>query len=158
VFGSSHKGELGASRLARMLGLDIVPLTESREVQGQTGSFQLLVEGITKVSPESSEHYPPEALLFDKLIGNSDRSNDNLGSRTLSSGKKQPVLFDNAAALTTATFVPNADDEGKIRASNGSLKERVKLLQPESLNDLGIGASEKVKLVERLSTIKDIVG
>jgi len=77
--------EVAAYRLARRLGLDLVPVTVVREWDGRRGSLQQFVEGaVDRLSVEAYglEAADAEALerelargrLFELLVGNPDRS------------------------------------------------------------------------------------
>ena len=46
-YANNYRREIAAYRLDRILGLDVVPPTIVREIEGQTGSLQLFVENAT---------------------------------------------------------------------------------------------------------------
>lgn len=83
--------EVAAYRLARRLGLERVPPTTTREIDGRRGSIQIWVEdatGGTELVVRSAERGPEgiaerdtilrEMALFDLLIRNYDRHLDNV--------------------------------------------------------------------------------
>ena len=87
-FRDHHANEVAAYRLARALGLDMVPPTVAREIGGREGSLQLWIEGAeTEKTFRERELRPVERLkhsmqvdlmnVFDILINNIDRNSGN---------------------------------------------------------------------------------
>ncbi len=80
--------ECAAYELSRLLGLDNIPPTVEREIQGQEGSLQLWIEGAvtetdrrdqdyTLLDDESLSQRWQVMLVFDNLIFNDDRNRGN---------------------------------------------------------------------------------
>jgi hypothetical protein len=86
-FWEAHASEIAAYELDRVLGLDMVPPTVERRVEGELASLQLWVEG-TKWVKEVNQASCPRPMdwakqvcrhkVFDNLIGNIDRNEGNL--------------------------------------------------------------------------------
>jgi len=85
----SFANEVAAYRLSRLLGLDTVPPTVLREIDGERGSVQLWVENAhtreelddTGSQPENPFYWVMQErmiLVWDELISNWDRNTTNL--------------------------------------------------------------------------------
>jgi len=88
-FRDSYMFEMAAFELSRLLGIDFVPPTVSRRLQGQSGSMQVWVENALdegkrtrqKVNPPDVEYWRQELGMmraFDALIYNTDRNVGNI--------------------------------------------------------------------------------
>ena len=88
-FSDRYQYELAAYKLDRMLGLDMVPVTVAREIDGEKGALQAWIEGGVNelVRAERNLHPSDRAQfdrqiermhLFDVLIYNTDRNQQNL--------------------------------------------------------------------------------
>jgi hypothetical protein len=86
-FWESHKAEIAAYKLDRLLGLGMVPVTVERRVNGDLGSVQFWVQGcrMLKDVDQSACLRPMEFAkqvrrqrVFDDLISNVDRNAGNL--------------------------------------------------------------------------------
>ncbi len=84
-FWESYQAEVAAYELDKLLGLDMVPPTVVRKIDGKTGSLQLgipncrtyiEVQGRTPHDPSWS-HQLSRMKLFDELISNPDRHGKN---------------------------------------------------------------------------------
>jgi len=108
-----YQHEMAAYRLDRAIGLNMVPVTVLRSIEGQLGSVQEWVEGA--VDGEAAEAYElalfdsetaREQLgrgeVFDLLIGNHDRGPDDVLS--LVQGGRL-YLIDHSKAFSTSTEV-----------------------------------------------------
>ena len=84
-----YQHEMAAYRLDRALGLDIVPVTVLRELDGQVGSVQEWVEGaidqeaaqaydLTLFETDEAIEQMAKAAIFDALIGNHYRKPDDI--------------------------------------------------------------------------------
>jgi hypothetical protein len=108
-----YQHEMAAYRLDRAIGLDMVPVTVLRDVDGSEGSLQEWVEGA--VDREAAEAYElglfdsesarqqlSRGKVFDLLIGNSDRKSADILS--LVRGDKI-YLIDHSKAFSLSTDV-----------------------------------------------------
>jgi hypothetical protein len=97
--------EVGASTIAEAIGLDFVPPTTVRTVNGVQSSVQLVVSGLTrwqtwsvappgKYNPEANEQF----RMFDYIIANGDRHGWNVLLRS-KGGEFYPVAIDHNLAL-----------------------------------------------------------
>ena len=88
-FRDSYTGQVAAYRLARLMGLDNVPPTVFRQIDGNEGSLALWIEGGTNLTswrqdhPRQPQHpYYQQQLwdmrVFDALINNKDRNTGNI--------------------------------------------------------------------------------
>jgi len=86
-FWEAYKSEIAAYEFDRLLGLDMVPVTLERRVQGELASIQLWVEGcrLLKDVDQSACPRPMDwakqvcrQRVFDNLIANIDRNQGNL--------------------------------------------------------------------------------
>jgi hypothetical protein len=84
-----YEHEVAAYRVARLLGLELVPPTVLREIDGQRGSLQLWVEGalseegrlaedLEAPDPEAYEFQGARMHVFDALIHNHERNPSNI--------------------------------------------------------------------------------
>jgi hypothetical protein len=88
LFRDHHTFEVAAYRLSRLLGLELVPPTVLRTIDGQPGSLQLWVENASTEADAilakrpvfgASRHLQWQVLkVFDALIYNFDRHQNNL--------------------------------------------------------------------------------
>jgi hypothetical protein len=82
----SYRAEIGAYELDKMLGLDLVPPTVERTIEGRPGAIQLWVNGckvyqeLLGKTPVTSgwNHQFSRMKLFDSLIGNTNRNQTSL--------------------------------------------------------------------------------
>lgn len=80
-----HSRELAAYEIDKLLGLEMVPPSVAREIDGQLGSLQFWVNGIhvfgdTKEIPQTPQWSRQLARmkLFDSLLGNTGRNLNNM--------------------------------------------------------------------------------
>ncbi len=106
-FRDSFLFEVAAYRVDRLLGLNMVPVTVLREVDGRPGSVQAWVEGATTleravaegVNPRNPELVPTQFMsmyLLDALIDNVDR---NLGNILVRPDRDEVFLIDHSRAF-----------------------------------------------------------
>lgn len=117
--------EVAAYLIDQKLGLNLVPITVKRELDGKQGSIQLRVNNLDifkrkeqNLNSKKSEFYEyepdPDALLFlDDLLANTDRNKKNV----LSSGGKA-VAIDHNVSLTR-------DSHGYFRETVNSELQKV---------------------------------
>lgn len=105
-FWESYKSEIAAYELDRLLGLDMVPVTLERRVEGELASIQLWVQGcrLLKDVNQSACPRPMEwakqvcrQRVFDNLIANIDRNAGNL----LVDGEWNLILIDHSRAFAS---------------------------------------------------------
>jgi hypothetical protein len=88
LFRDDFTFELAAYRMSRLLGLDRVPPTAAREIDGRKGSLQLWIEDSTteadliesgRATMDAARHLQRQTMLvFDNLIYNFDRHQNNM--------------------------------------------------------------------------------
>jgi len=105
-FWEAYKSEIAAYEMDRLLGLDMVPVTVERRVQGSLASAQLWVEGcrLLKDVDQSACPRPMEwakqvcrQKVFDNLVANIDRNAGNL----LVDGEWNLILIDHSRAFSS---------------------------------------------------------
>ena len=105
-FWEAYKSEIAAYEFDRLLGLDMVPVTLERRVQGELASIQLWVEGcrLLKDVDQSACPRPMDwakqvcrQRVFDNLIANIDRNQGNL----LVDGDWNLILIDHSRAFAS---------------------------------------------------------
>ncbi len=134
--------EVAAYRLDRELGLNMVPATVIREIDGQRGSLQSWVEGA--VDQEAAEAYDLELFdndamsrqleqgeVFDALIGNFDRGPDD---RLCPVNRDRLLLVDHSRAFSTSPELPGVEDNSL--AVDPQLLAELRSLDRESLDEL----------------------
>jgi hypothetical protein len=136
LFRDHYAFEVAAYRLSRLLGLDRVPPTAARRVEGREGSLQLWIEdGITEADMiesgagkmDAARHAQRQTMLvFDNLIYNFDRHQNN-------------VLYDRSGRLWyidhTRSFkrLPELPDRERIAVCERGFLERLRLLDEETI-------------------------
>jgi hypothetical protein len=105
-FWEAYKSEIAAYELDRLLGLDMVPVTVERRVEGDLASLQLWLEGcrLLKEVDQSACPRPMEwakqvcrQRAFDNLVANIDRNAGNL----LVDGEWNLILIDHSRAFAS---------------------------------------------------------
>jgi hypothetical protein len=105
-FWESYKSEIAAYEMDRLLGLDMVPPTVERRVEGELASIQLWVKGcrLLKDVNQSACPRPNEwakqvcrQRVFDNLVANIDRNAGNL----LVDGEWNLILIDHSRAFAS---------------------------------------------------------
>jgi hypothetical protein len=108
-FWESYKSEIAAYRLDRVLGLDMVPPTVERSVEGESGSLQLWVGNCQLLKDIQQSKLPPSPRwvrqlrrqrTFDNLIANIDRNAGNL----LVDDQRNLILIDHSRAFGSNTM------------------------------------------------------
>jgi len=126
----SFAHEIAAFRIDRMMGLDMVPPTVVRVIDGKMGSLQLWVEGAINennrrdedLSPPDPEDFASQlerAELFDRLISNPDRNGSGILITTDDWGVH---LIDHSTAFAPSVSLAQADEAWETR-SNGKFTQ-----------------------------------
>ena len=155
-FHESYRAEAAAYRLSRFLGLDMVPPTVVRRLDGEAGSLQLWVECYRQLTEVGEGEHPPaiswseqwaRMRFFDALIANPDRNAGNV----LVCDEWQIVLIDHSRALSlerrraAPSELPNRFDR---RLLDGARTLDMEQLEP-LLGDLYLKAELKTLLRQR---------
>jgi len=135
-FWESYQSEVAAYALDRVLGLDMVPVTVERRIEGDRASVQLWIDGTRLLSDVGSE-VPPRPhewarqvrrqRVFDALIANIDRNAGNM----LVDEDWNMILIDHSRAFMK-NETPFLD---RITAVDRQLYEAVKALDEATLNE-----------------------
>lgn len=136
-FWESYEAEIAAYELDKMLGLNMVPPTITRNVNKKTGSLQYWVRDC-KLYKEIQDQPPPRPSewshqlstmkLFDVLINNLDRNAQNF----LVDGDWHMVLIDHSRAFTSGDKM--AKDPKKLPAQfDRKVVEKVRALDDAAL-------------------------
>jgi len=105
-FWEAHQSEIAAYELDRLLGLDMVPVTVERRVEGSLASLQLWVEGCRNLKDVDQSACPKplewakqvcRQRVFDNLIANIDRNAGNM----LVDGEWNIILIDHSRAFAS---------------------------------------------------------
>ena len=129
VFGfqDSYRLEIAAYEIDKMLGLDMVPATIERRIDGRTGSVQLWANVLMSEAERIKQRLPPanplpfsrmgsNRAVFDQLISNIDRHLNNL----LIDPDWNLILIDHSRGFYT-NDKPHAPDE-MVRFSRALLE------------------------------------
>jgi len=154
--------EVAAYRLDRELGLNMVPATVIREIDGQRGSLQSWVEGA--VDQEAAESYNLELFntetvakqlvqgqVFDALIGNSDRKPADFLCLV---NRQKLLLIDHSKAFSTSPELPW--DEDNSLSVDPQLLAGLRSLDQETLEGL-LGDLISDRQIEALLQRRDTI-
>lgn len=144
----SYRAEIAAYEIDKMLGLDMVPPTTERIIDGRRGSIQLWVNNcrdykdLRGKTPATSEwnHQVSRMNLFDALIGNTGRNETNV----LVDPNWEIVLIDHELGFSSETELQNPPSQfdrrllAKLRAlREEGLQSRVKgILSTEDIRNV----------------------
>jgi hypothetical protein len=159
-FWESYKSEIAAYELDRLLGLDMVPVTVERRIEGLKASVQLWVSDAQLLSEVGSQK-PAKPLawakqvcrqrIFDALTANIDRNAGNM----LIDDEWNLILIDHSRAFAT-NDTPFLD---RINQTDREIYDALKALDEptlmERLKPWLFGASSVRALLERRDKIVD---
>ena len=105
----SYETEVAAYEIDRMLGLDMVPPTVVKEIDGQTGSLQLWVDGCRLYEDVEGDDHETVSWerqmscmrVFDAVIGNRERGVRNY----MVDEEWNVVLIDHSQAFSTSHYL-----------------------------------------------------
>jgi hypothetical protein len=112
----NYRSDIAAYELDKMLGLDMVPPTVERIIEGRPGNIQLWINGcrlykdLQRNIPTTSDwkHQVSRMNLFDALIGNTGR---DAGNNLLVDPNWDIVLVDHLLAFSNETELRNPPDQ-----------------------------------------------
>ncbi len=155
-----YEYDVAAYKLDRLLGLDMVPVTVVREVNGKRGAAQLWVEDSLslarmvrdKVSPAGQCPIPPQYYLmnaFDVLTFNTDRNQGN----ALFTKDWMLILIDHTRGFRLGTGLPPLLYKGGLSVTP-ALAERLMLLTPSwcSASSVRISPSARSRRCSSVAT------
>lgn len=161
-FTDKFQHEVAAYRLDRRLGLNVVPVSVLRSLDGEPGSVQAYVEDA--VDQESAAAYElsffdrewvkdkiAEGVVFDALIGNPDRGADDI---LCTVNEDELYLIDHSKAFTTSPEI--GWEEGRTVSIDPELIGALEGLDETSLKeDLGDLISEQQ--IEAILARRDLI-
>lgn len=138
-FRDSWKNEVAAYRLDRLLGLDLVPPTIERRIDGRQGSLQLWLDDVvTETERRAGRHEPPDLLAWSVQMGRvrllhqlvHDTDHENTGNILVDEDFRVWVIDSSRAFRTRKELLPDAPLHRYERA----VWERLRALDAEELN------------------------
>lgn len=129
-----HVYDIAAYRLDRLLGLNMVPVTVGRTVDGRDGSLQYWVEDSVNERQRREMNLNIESLcplekqyalmeLFDRLIYNTDRTQENI----LYTQDWRVALIDHSRSFRTTLGIPATVREVSLAAAPGFARHLAEL-------------------------------
>jgi hypothetical protein len=161
-FRDSYESELAAYKINEILGLYNIPPTVYREVEGRSGSVQLLMEKTTKeVDRRKKGTTPPDVTswnrqshdmrVFDNLINNVDRNQSNI----LIDKDWNLWCIDHTRSFAMDESLPSPEKVSRCsRSLYNALKEMDEDLVRETLSSLLRGAEVDAFFVRREKIIE----
>ena len=133
--------EVAAYRIDKMIGLDLVPVTVERKINGKQGSLQFWIDDLVSELDRESKSLSasgwcplgeqwPLMFIFDALIYNDDRTKQNM---TYSGDDWMMFLIDNSRAFRTDRGRPKDIRKVELKLSS-MLSDRLETLNQENLN------------------------
>lgn len=156
-FATNPHAEVLASEIAELTALAHVPVTVYRDIENMKGSLQLFMPRNEDENTLSFEQQLREMKIFDFLINNQDRRNDNI----IISGN-YTVAIDHSQSFSTQKN-PLSETELKIAIKSLSKPKQIKLLtlSPQTLIQKAQShqlTNEQTQALEsRLKKLKDLI-
>ena len=121
--------DIAAYLLDRMLGLNMVPVTVSREIDSEPGSLTFWIDDAIDETERKRQGLPPmgdkaSRLVFDLLIFNEDRNTGNI-LYTVDDGRMH--LIDHSRSFRTYTGRPRNLKKLEVELPDGLMKKLVNL-------------------------------
>jgi len=149
----SYKYEISAYRIARHLGLNMIPPTVLRTVKGKKGSLQLWIDdSFNDKNRIEDKRYPSESCvlyyqaslmnMFDILIFNEDRTLSNV---LYTKADWMMWMIDHSRTFRTSKLAPRYLKSARLRHS-AKIEKSLKNLNYESLHKLTKGLLTKRQL------------
>ncbi len=160
-FEESHRAEIAAYRLSRLLGMDMVPPVVERRIRGAAGAAVMWIDDVrpwdVRNPPRAPgrlwSHRVSRMKLFDQLIANIDRNRGNM----LHDADGHLFLIDHSRAFTTRTSLKGLEGPSQI---DRALWERIDALTREDL-DAALGdtltSSQIRALLKRRDAMRRLV-
>jgi len=134
-FFESYKSEIAAYELDRLLGMNMVPVTVERRVEGELASVQLWAKGpllseVERQAPRNPAEWSRQVrryLVFDDLSANIDRNAGNI----IIDDEWNVILIDHSRAFA----VDRMPNERKITRIDRELFEAIKALDEKTLKE-----------------------
>jgi len=161
-FRDSYESEVAAYKVDEILGLNNVPPTVYREVEGRSGSVQLWMEKTTKEVDRRKKGTPPpdatswnrqshDMRVFDNLINNIDRNQSNI----LIDKDWNLWLIDHTRSFAMDESLPTPEKVSRCsRSLYNALKQMDEDLVRETLAPLLLGAEVDAFFVRRAMLIE----
>lgn len=149
----SYKYEIAAYRIARHIGLNMIPPTVLRTVNGKKGSLQLWIDDtFNDKNRIEDKRYPSESCvlsyqaslmnMFDILIFNEDRTLSNI---LYTEADWLMWMIDHSRSFRTHKQVPKYLKAARLRHSE-KIKEKLKSLNYQNLHKLTKGLIKRRQL------------
>src|SRR5690606_31764907 len=119
--------EIAAYRLDRLLGLDLVPVTVTRQYSGKSGSVQYF---IARPSKWKSRKTSSRLNYFDYLIANPDRN--SRGNYLIFPGRPYEIAVDHGKAFSTDSLYSEIENLKSITPPKEDF-QRLKKLEDDEI-------------------------
>ncbi|WP_196140222.1 hypothetical protein [Aliikangiella sp. G2MR2-5] len=148
--GDRYANELAAYHFAKLLGIDLIPVTTQRVIRGKRGAIQLWIDGLVSAIPlnRKTEVYSgmcdplaQESMMdvFDYLIMNHDRNQSNI---VFTRSDWQIWFIDHTRAFGTGTRLPPYLKGANLKLTK-KYRERINSLSKRDLKFLTEWISER---------------
>jgi hypothetical protein len=150
--------DIAAYLLDRMLGLNMVPVTVYRKLDGEPGSLTIWIEDAIDETERKSRNLPPigdraNRLVFDLLIFNEDRNTGNI-LYTVADGRIH--LIDHSRSFRTYTGRPRSLKKTEVVIPD-DLRERLAALEPDRIRELLAPWLQEVQIKALLKRLEKLL-